>query len=101
MGERAVDDAGDLAGDRVQLACRQDDVAHQVPYEQVDDGLAALAVEPVRPALPPVLRVLAEHNLLPLDEPQTRLTGLPFFSSAGGAEQVSEVDEVTAPVLPS
>jgi hypothetical protein len=47
------------------------------------------------------LAVLAEHNLIPLDEPQARLTGLLFFTSANGAEQVSEVDEVTAPVLPS
>ena len=47
------------------------------------------------------LAVLAEHNLLPLDEPQARLTGLLFFSAVDGAEQVSEVDEVTAPVLPS
>ena len=27
------------------------------------------------------LAVLAEHNLLPLDEPQARLTGLLFFTS--------------------
>ena len=47
------------------------------------------------------LAVLAEHNLLPLDEPQARLTGLLFFRAVDGAEQVSEVDEVTAPVLPS
>ncbi len=44
---------------------------------------------------------LADHELLPLDEPQVRLTGLVFFTDGRGHQQVSEVDEVTAPVLPS
>lgn len=45
--------------------------------------------------------VLTEHNLLPLKEPQVRLTGLLFFTDSEGNRQVSEVDEVTSPILPS
>lgn len=45
--------------------------------------------------------ILKEHNLLPLQEPQVRLTGLLFFTDSEGNRQVSEVDEVTSPILPS
>ncbi|MPZ62410.1 MAG: monooxygenase [Propionibacteriales bacterium] len=45
-------------------------------------------------------RFLREHNLLPLAEPQVRITGLLFFEDRQGREQVTEVDEVTSPVLP-
>jgi hypothetical protein len=49
-------------------------------------------------ALPgPVLR---EHNLLPLSEPQVRITALLFFADAAGNRQLTEIDELTSPVLP-
>lgn len=44
---------------------------------------------------------LKERNLLPLAEPQVKLTGLMFFTDSEGNRQVSEVDEVTAPILPT
>ncbi len=43
---------------------------------------------------------LLARNLLPLQEPQVRITGLFFFSDSAGHQQVSEVDEVTSPILP-
>ncbi|CAM3814883.1 methane monooxygenase/ammonia monooxygenase subunit B [Smaragdicoccus niigatensis] len=43
---------------------------------------------------------MREHNLLPLKEPQVRLTGLMFFTDAAGHRQVSEIDEVTSPIFP-
>jgi methane/ammonia monooxygenase subunit B len=44
--------------------------------------------------------VLREHNLLPLREPQVRLTALLFFTDDAGGRQLSEIDELTSPVLP-
>lgn len=43
---------------------------------------------------------MKEFNLLPLREPQVRLTGLMFFTDAEGHRQVSEIDEVTSPIFP-
>lgn len=43
---------------------------------------------------------LIRANLLPLQEPQVRITGLLFFTDPAGNQQVSEVDEVTSPILP-
>jgi len=49
-------------------------------------------------ALPgPLLR---EHNLLPLREPQIRVTALLFYADTAGTRQVDEIDELTSPVLP-
>ncbi len=76
----------------------------QVAEQELTDLLPDPAVSSGRTETVTVevdLAVLAEHNLIPLDEPQARLTGLLFFTSTDGAEQVSEVDEVAAPVLPS
>jgi hypothetical protein len=44
--------------------------------------------------------VLREHNLLPLKEPQVRLTALLFFTDDAGGRQLTEIDELTSPVLP-
>jgi methane/ammonia monooxygenase subunit B len=44
--------------------------------------------------------VLREHNLLPLAEPQVRVTALLFFTDATGNRQLAEIDELTSPVLP-
>jgi methane/ammonia monooxygenase subunit B len=44
---------------------------------------------------------LLARNLLPLQEPQVRITGLFFFSDSAGHRQVSEVDEVSSPILPA
>ena len=74
------------------------------------DLAGAMTVRPASPVPAGAVRALtvtvdagwlADHNLLPLDEPQVRLTGLVFFTDGRGHEQVNEVDEVTAPVLPS
>ncbi|MGH3646849.1 MAG: methane monooxygenase/ammonia monooxygenase subunit B [Micromonosporaceae bacterium] len=43
---------------------------------------------------------LVRANLLPLQEPQVRITGLLFFTDPAGNRQISEVDEVTSPILP-
>ncbi|MGH3737092.1 MAG: methane monooxygenase/ammonia monooxygenase subunit B [Micromonosporaceae bacterium] len=43
---------------------------------------------------------LQRANLLPLREPQVRITGLLFFTDPAGNRQISEVDEVTSPILP-
>jgi hypothetical protein len=44
--------------------------------------------------------LLREHNLLPLREPQVRLTALLFFTDDAGGRQLTEIDELTSPVLP-
>ncbi|MDQ3663847.1 MAG: hypothetical protein M3353_04210 [Actinomycetota bacterium] len=107
MGERSVDDAGVVW---MELSVRNRSAEPvslsmlQVAEQELTDLLPDPAVPSGRTETITVevdLAVLAKHNLLPLGEPQARLTGRLFFSSADGAEQVSEVDEVTAPVLPS
>lgn len=44
--------------------------------------------------------LLREHNLLPLAEPQVRITALLFFADPAGNRQLTEIDELTSPVLP-
>jgi len=43
---------------------------------------------------------LKKHNLLPLKDPQVRITGLLFFADPTGKQQVTEVNELTSPILP-
>jgi methane/ammonia monooxygenase subunit B len=62
------------------------------------DAVAPGATSPFALRIPgPVLR---EHNLLPLQEPQVRLTALLFFTDDAGGRQLTEIDELTSPVLP-
>lgn len=54
---------------------------------------------PVELVVPGTL--LREYNLLPLDEPQVRVTALLFYTDVTGARTLSEIDELAAPILPA
>jgi methane/ammonia monooxygenase subunit B len=45
-------------------------------------------------------RSLVKRSLLPLNEPQVRVTGLMFFRDSAGQTSVSEVNELTSGVIP-
>ncbi|MGH3713859.1 MAG: methane monooxygenase/ammonia monooxygenase subunit B [Micromonosporaceae bacterium] len=70
-----------------------------VPALRIDAGTVAAGEEKQVTVVVDAERLI-ERNLLPLQEPQVRITGLLFFTDSAGHRQVSEVDEVTSPILP-
>lgn len=78
----------------------------QMAEFEVQDHMTVTPAGAIRPGERATLTLsldgafLEEHNLLPLSDPQLRFTALLFFTDSAGTEQVAEVDEVTAPVLP-